>query len=109
MKRAPIAVLLFLLQLKPLAAAVVCLREATSATECPMPGQTPAPLPHGSDPGAPPPGCPAAAVCAAVAPALAAITADFVTNPLAHETTAWFVPGFHSADPVAPPAPPPNA
>ena len=109
MKRAHTAALLLLLQLRPLGAAVVCLRETTSAAECPMPGQTPAPLPHGTDPGTPPPGCPAAAVCAAVAPALAAITAGFSTQTLEQATPSWFVPGFHSADPVAPPAPPPNA
>ncbi|HEV8149056.1 MAG TPA: hypothetical protein VGP61_02625 [Gemmatimonadales bacterium] len=109
MKRAPAALLLFLLQLKPLAAAAICFREASSGTECPMPGQAPTPLPRHSGPEAPPPGCPAAAVCAAVAPALAAVTAVLSTNPLESATTSWFVPGFHSADPVAPPAPPPNA
>lgn len=110
MKRFPVALLLLLLQVKPLAAAVICLRDASPASECPMPGQapSPAPAPHGSDHGAPA-GCPAAAVCAAAAPALGAFTTSFSTSPLEHLSNTWFVSKLHSADPVAPPAPPPNA
>ena len=107
------ALLLLLLQLKPLVGAAVCFQNLSTGTECPMPndpapGPAPTPLPHDPGRGIPSPGCPAADFCA-LAPALGAVPGVFSADVSEHQTTPAFVLRFHSADPVAPPAPPPNA
>lgn len=112
--RAAATLLFLLLQLKPLVGAAVCFQNLSTGSECPMPasqapGQPPAPLPHDPGHGFPTPGCPAADFCASFAPAVGAVPAILSTPTSEHSTNSWFLPGLHSVDPAAPPAPPPNS
>ena len=115
--RVPAALLLLVLQLKPLVGALVCFQTPFPASECPMPdgrggsvpGQAPAPLPHDFGHGAPAPACPAADFCAAAAPAIGAVATILAPLLSTHATAIRFVLRLHSTEPVAPPAPPPNA
>lgn len=101
------ALLLLILQLKPLVGAALCVQNLSTRSECPMPsgesGQAPAPVPQ--DPGH---GCPAAAFCASVAPAIGAFPVVFFMAASEHSASTWFLPGLHSIARAAPPAPPPN-
>ena len=115
--RTSAALLFLLLQLRPLAAAVVCLHNMSSGTECSMPArddrsapsQVPTPLPQHSEHSVPSPGCPAAELCISPAPVVEPAVPVFSLVMPDHESAAWLTPTFHSAEPVAPPAPPPNA
>lgn len=117
MMRAVPALLLILLQLRPLAGAVVCLHNLATGMECPMPdhpdGSAPARAPAPPAPqaghGIPGSGCPAADFCAPMAPAIAAVPSPFVGMISEHSIGMLFRHGLHSTEPAAPPAPPPNA
>jgi hypothetical protein len=110
------ALLFFLLQLRPLAAAVVCLHNMASGTECPMPapdersapGRVPVPLPQHSDHSSPLPGCPAAELCVSPAPVVEPAMPVFSLVIPDHAIAPWFTSTIHSAEAAAPPAPPPN-
>ncbi|MGQ0703242.1 MAG: hypothetical protein ACT4PM_08940 [Gemmatimonadales bacterium] len=107
------ALLLLLLQIKPLAAAVICL-DASARTECEMPaheenGSMPDRMPADQeDFGGSVPGCFAVTICSSGTPALEARLVELPTPWWHAEAPVWFVPEGHSADPTAPPPPPPN-
>ena len=115
--KAPASLLFLLLQLRPLAAAAVCLHNMSSGTECPMPagddrsapGQVPVQLPQHSDHSTPSPGCPAAELCVSPAPVVEPAVPVFSLVTPDHGIAPWFTATIHSAEPAAPPAPPPNA
>ncbi len=111
--RVAAAVLLLVLQLKPLVGTAICIENLSTTGECPMPigqapGQTPAPAPHEPGHGFPAPGCPAADFCAPLAPAIGAVPVILSTPISERGTSTSFLPGLHSVEPAAPPAPPPN-
>lgn len=111
-----VAMLMLLLQLRPFAAAAVCLHQSQATNQpCVMPmladdslaanhsQQQPPHSPH-------PAGCPLAQLCAV--PASVVLPVAFVaeiSRTTVIVTTSPYVGSIHPADPVAPPVPPPNS
>ncbi len=111
-----IAAALFLfLQLRPLVGAAICFEMTPTANHCTMPEPDQVPRhdspahPGTSDGGANAPGCPVTAFCASSAPSLAPVSTSLSVPMFDHGTPIGPVPNAHSAEPTAPPAPPPNA
>lgn len=107
-----IGTLMLLLQLRPFAAAAVCLRPSQGTQQpCDMPmGTVPASDNQGQRHPSQTPECPLAQLCALAAPGVVPVA--FVT-PTVRVTVAAvasvYLASNHTAEPVAPPVPPPNS
>lgn len=110
-----VGTLLLLLQLRPFAAAAVCLHQSQGAEQpCDMPmGAAPTSNDQGQRHSTRPsqsPGCPLAQLCALSAPV---VVPAVLVGPTVRVTVASVAPVYvasnHTAEPVAPPVPPPNS
>lgn len=110
-----VGTLLLLLQLRPFAAAAVCLHQSQGTEQpCAMPmGSAPSSDDQGQRHSTQPsqsPDCPLAQLCALTAPV---VIPAIVIGPSVQVTVSAVVPVYvasnHTAEPVAPPVPPPNS
>lgn len=109
------ATLMLLLQLRPIAAAAVCLDQAASVEKpCEMPmGSAPVSDGHGQQRSAPrsqSTSCPLAQLCAMSGPV---VVPAIIVAPTGRVTLAAAAPTYlvsnRTTDPIAPPVPPPNS
>jgi len=113
MVRALFIVFFLLLELQPLAGAAICIERVPSGADCPMPEDSepthgsPTHSPAGQIPGGSPL-CQAIAFCVG-GPALAVAAEGLSQSAPVQGASIVFESTLHSADPVAPPAPPPNS
>lgn len=106
--RLVIATLLLLMQLRPLAAGMVCLEQTLGSDQCAMPAHTPAVSTPDEVPSVPH-ACPDAVLCS---PAGAAVLQSSIDLPAPDEPVALrttLVPASPSGPALAPPFHPPRA